>query len=494
MDEAGPALVAASAAARRNERLRIGLCLLLVLLGVSVAAGWRFGIEPLKSIVPGLSTMKFNTAVGFVTVGIGLALAGAERRPFRIVGAGAGIFVLMLGAITVLQYLIDADFGIDQLIVHDGGVLSGSGHPGRMSLLTAIGFLLLGSAIVLVAMATRRLEVIVGHSLAMFAGAISILAAAGYAFGAQAFFGIGPYTAIAIHTAAGLLIATAAALMTRARSGWLEPYADSPAALALLVRLLPLALAVPILLGLLIMLGAGLKIYNAPYGFALFIPLTCAAMVIAVLWVAARQRQAEQVQLRYERHLQLVVAELNHRVKNTLSIVQSFAHQSLKNSGSAEEAGKAFEGRLTALASAHAILTRENWDTVNLTDLIADSLDVHDDTGTRIAIDGPEIPVSPKTAITLAMTLHELATNSMKYGALSVPDGYVRVRWRNEDGEFLFEWKDCDGPPTIDPKRNGFGTRMLTRALASELDGTARLDFEPDGLRYLVAARARAEL
>ena len=178
MDEAGPALVAASAAARRNERLRIGLCLLLVLLGVSVAAGWRFGIEPLKSIVPGLSTMKFNTAVGFVTVGIGLALAGAERRPFRIVGAGAGIFVLMLGAITVLQYLIDADFGIDQLIVHDGGVLSGSGHPGRMSLLTAIGFLLLGSAIVLVAMATRRLEVIVGHSLAMFAGAISILAAA----------------------------------------------------------------------------------------------------------------------------------------------------------------------------------------------------------------------------------------------------------------------------------------------------------------------------
>jgi len=217
-------------------------------------------------------------------------------------------------------------------------------------------------------------------------------------------------------------------------------------------------------------------------------------MVIALLWVAARQRQAEQVQLRYERHLQLVVAELNHRVKNTLSIVQSFAHQSLKNSGSAEEAGKAFEGRLTALASAHAILTRENWDTVNLTDLIADSLDVHNDTGTRIAIDGPEIPVSPKTAITLAMTLHELATNSMKYGALSVPDGYVRVRWRNEDGEFLFEWKDCDGPPTIDPKRNGFGTRMLTRALASELDGTARLDFEPDGLRYLVAARARAEL
>jgi two-component sensor histidine kinase len=494
LDEPGPALIAASASARRNERLRVGLCVLLVLLGVSVVTGWLMQIEPLKSVVPGLSTMKFNTAIGFIAVGIGLGFAGAQRKSLRIVGTGVGLFVLMLGGISMLQYALGSDFGIDELIVRDRGVLSGSGHPGRMSLLTATAYVLLGCAIVLVAMATRRLEVIVGHSLAMFAGAISILAAAGYAFGAQAFFGIGPYTAIAIHTAAGLLIATAAALMTRARSGWLEPYADSPAALALLVRLLPLALAVPILLGLLIMLGAGLKIYNAPYGFALFIPLTCAAMVIAALWVAARQRQAEQVQLRYERHLQLVVAELNHRVKNTLSIVQSFAHQSLKNSGSAEEAGKAFEGRLTALASAHAILTRENWDTVNLTDLIADSLDVHNDTGTRIAIDGPEIPVSPKTAITLAMTLHELATNSMKYGALSVPDGYVRVRWRSEDGEFVLEWKECDGPATSEPRRKGFGTRMLTRALASELGGRARLDFEPDGLRYLIAAPARAEL
>jgi len=363
-----------------------------------------------------------------------------------------------------------------------------------MSLLTAIAFMLLGTCIVLVGLATRRAEVIIGHSLAMLAGAVSILAAAGYAFGAQAFFGLGTYTAIAAHTAAGLLIAAAAALMTRARNGWLEPYIDSPAALALLIRLLPLALAVPILLGLLIMLAAGLKVYNAPFGFALFIPLTSAAMVLTSLWVAGRQREAEQVRLRYERHLQLLIAELNHRVKNTLSIVQSFAHQSLKSSASPKEAGAAFEGRLIALATAHGILTRENWDKVRLTELVANALDAHNDTGTRIAIEGPEMAVSPKSAITLAMTLHELATNSVKYGALSAPDGFIRVSWRTEDGRFLLEWKDCNGPACTPPSKTGFGTRMLTRALAAELGGKAKLDYELDGLRYEISAPGREEL
>jgi two-component sensor histidine kinase len=480
-------------ASAANE-VRLLLCSLLVLLGLIVIVGWFMKLEPLKSVVPGLSTMKFNTAAGFTLTGAGLWAAGSGQSSARYAGAILGIAILALGTATVIEYGLDVNLGVDEAVVRDTGSLRGSGHPGRMSLLTAIAWLLLGTAIVLLSMSLRRAEVIAAHSLAMAAGAISILAAAGYAFGAEAFFDLGRYTAIAVHTAAGLLIAATAALMTRAREGWLQPYVDSPAALAFLSRLLPLSIGVPAALGLLIMLGAGLGAYDAPFGFALFIPLTCVAMVLTSLWVAAGQREAEQIRLRYDRHLQLVVAELNHRVKNTLAIVQSFAHQSLKSSANPQAAGKAFEGRLTALASAHNMLTRENWDNISLLELIANSLDAHNDTGTRFAVEGPDMAVSPKTAITLAMTLHELATNSTKYGALSVPDGFVQVRWRVADDRFDFEWKDRDGPAVQAPARTGFGSRMLSRALAAELGGKADLSYEADGLRYAISAPARMAL
>ena len=484
----------APASGRASERFRQLLCALLILLGLAAIGGWLYQVELLKSVVPGLPTMKFNTALGFVLTGGGLWLAGTRHRPLRYLAALLGLLLIAVGALTLAQYALNQDLGIDQAVVMDTGTLRGSGFPGRMSLITAFAWVVLGCAVILLATASRRFEVILAHCLAMLAGAVSILSAAGYAFGAQAFWGIGPYTAIAVHTAVGLLVAAGAALMTNAREGWLAPYVSSPAALSLLSRILPLALLVPIAVGLLIMLGAGLGAYNAPYGFALFIPVTAVAMVLASLWVAGKQREAEEIRVRYERHLQLVVAELNHRVKNTLSIVQSFAHQSLKSSSNPEQAGKAFEGRLIALASAHSILTRENWDNVSLVELIGSSLDAHNDTGTRFAIDGPDLPVTPKSAITLAMTLHELATNSTKYGALSLPDGFVRVSWSIDESRFRFSWKDCGGPAVQKPGKPGFGSRMLTRALASELGGKATLDFEPDGVRYAIEAPARAEL
>jgi two-component sensor histidine kinase len=476
------------------EELRLLLCALLALLGTVVVAGWLLQVEVLKSVAPGLPTMKFNTALAFIATGAGLWLAGRGRPVARYVAAGVGILLLALAVATILEYGLDLNLGIDQAFVQDTGTLRGSGYPGRMSILTAIAWLVLGGAIVLLAMASRRAEVILAHSLAMVAGAISVLAAAGYAFGAEAFFALGQYTAIAAHTVVGLLVAVTAALMTRAREGWLQPYADSPAALTLLSRMVPLSLGIPTLLGLAIMLGAGLGAYNAPYGFALFIPFTSVAMVLTALWVAGKQRQAEQIRLRSERHLELVVAELNHRVKNTLAIVQSFAHQSLKSSANPQEAGRAFEGRLSALASAHNMLTRENWDSVSLVDLIANSLDAHNDTGTRFAVEGPDLSVRPKSAITLAMTLHELATNSTKYGALSSPDGFVRVSWEDGEGQFRFVWKERGGPPVQQPTRTGFGSRMLARALAAELGGKSTLEFEADGLRYEISARSQPQL
>jgi two-component sensor histidine kinase len=181
-------------------------------------------------------------------------------------------------------------------------------------------------------------------------------------------------------------------------------------------------------------------------------------------------------------------------VKNTLAIVQSFAHQSLKGAASVSVAGAAFEGRLAALASAHRLLTQENWDQVRLAELIANSLEPHDDTGDRFDVDGADMAVTPKTAVTLAMTLHELATNSMKYGALSGPAGRVSIKWGNDGALFRFDWEEMGGPTVTPPTARGFGSRMLQRALAAELGGKAKLDFAEPGFRYSVTAPARDAL
>jgi two-component sensor histidine kinase len=488
-----PLIASAAAPPPNRQALRLALCAAIVFLGCGVIVGWATGNEMVKSVVPGLSTMKVNTAIGFIFVGAGLALCGSSRLG-NGVAAALGLATIALGAATLSEYVTGADLGIDEAFFRDTGTLRGSGHPGRMSVLTTFAWSALGTSIVLLALGTGRRAIIAAHVVAMLAGVVALLAATGYAFGAEAFQELGQYTFIAVHTAAGLLIASAAALMVRAYEGWLEPYVDSPAALSMLRQTLPVVLLIPVGLGLLVMLGSGLGLYNAPFGLALFIVASSMILVLATLWVAGRQRDDELGRLRYERHLQVMVAELNHRVKNTLSIVQSFAHQSFRDGHSQEDARLAFEGRLVALATAHNLLTRENWGGVSLADLVGSSVGAHDDNGKRFRIDGPDLKVSPKTSITLVITLHELATNSTKYGALSAPDGFVTVGWTVDDGAFRLQWKDCNGPKCEEPLRRGFGTRMLERALASELGGTALHHFEPDGYRYEVRAAIRAEL
>ena len=190
-------------------------------------------------------------------------------------------------------------------------------------------------------------------------------------------------------------------------------------------------------------------------------------------------------QRRAEQHLRLMVDELNHRVKNTLAIVQGIAHQSFRNEAIPPETRLAFEGRLEALSVAHNLLTRENWESADLRDVVAGALGVHDDTSGRFTIGGPELRLEPKTAVTIAMALHELATNATKYGALSTDKGKVAVEWRVSDGpepRLHICWEEKDGPAVQPPARRGFGSRMIERALAGGALELARLDFRCEGL------------
>lgn len=190
---------------------------------------------------------------------------------------------------------------------------------------------------------------------------------------------------------------------------------------------------------------------------------------------------------------QLLLNELNHRVKNTLAVVQGLAAQSFKRGIEPDAARRGFEGRLRALAAAHDLLTAENWVGAGLRSVILEAIHGTAD-GSRLSIEGPDLQLPPQTAVTLALAMHELATNAVKYGALGAPDGRVHVGWHlvEQAGEGVprleLMWAETGGPPVVPPKRRGFGSRMLEQGLAGEIGGTVRLEFAADGLRCHINA------
>jgi PAS domain S-box-containing protein len=183
----------------------------------------------------------------------------------------------------------------------------------------------------------------------------------------------------------------------------------------------------------------------------------------------------------WERRQRLLVNELNHRVKNTLAIIQSIAHQSFRAGGDLNAARAAFESRLSALSAAHNLLTEANWESASLRQVVTDALAAAPEPG-RISIAGPDLALSPKTAVSLAMALHELATNALKYGALSNDAGTVTIGWSIDEGRLRLEWREAGGPPVKRPPRRGFGSRMIERGLAAGLAGTVTIDYAPAGL------------
>jgi PAS domain S-box-containing protein len=182
-------------------------------------------------------------------------------------------------------------------------------------------------------------------------------------------------------------------------------------------------------------------------------------------------------------HRELVFGELNHRVKNTLALVQAIAQQTLKGVEAAPFA-RAFQGRLANLAVAHGLLTRANWENVPLRQLVADALMLRTEARARYDLDGPEVSLSPKQALAIAMALHELNTNAAKHGALSVNGGRVELRWSvtQSPEELRLTWRERGGPQVAAPKTKGFGLFMIERILAQDLDGEVTLEFAPDGL------------
>jgi PAS domain S-box-containing protein len=187
-------------------------------------------------------------------------------------------------------------------------------------------------------------------------------------------------------------------------------------------------------------------------------------------------------QKRRDQHIATLAREAEHRTKNILATVQATVN--LSHSDTPDGLKQAIEGRIQALANVHCLLVKARWAGAELSSIVAQELAPYRGRNeTRTRIDGPDVLLVPNTAQAIAVTLHELATNAAKYGALSVPNGQVKVTWwRAPTGQLMLRWTESGGPPPKKPTREGFGTHVIGRMIREQLKGEMHLDWLAEGL------------
>lgn len=190
-----------------------------------------------------------------------------------------------------------------------------------------------------------------------------------------------------------------------------------------------------------------------------------------------------------EHRQQLLIRELHHRVKNTLATVQAIVGSTARTASSIDEFYQGFVGRIVSLARTHNLLTEDLWQKAALEDLVQTELGPYEDEArNRIIVEGPHVELPSEAAVPIGMAIHELTTNAAKHGALSTFGGQVEVRWQVEPGEerpiLHFAWIEHGGPRVSTPTRQGFGSRLLQRVLATQLQADVSMKFPEEGLRF----------
>ncbi len=259
------------------------LALAAVLLSVVVLAGWALDVGVLKTVLPGMTTMKANTAVGFASGGIGILGLGM-RRSFRTVLCVTAACVLGgLGFATLVEYCAGTSLGLDEFLVFDPATTS-LPFNGRMSPATALGFVSGGISLGLLAAGRGALAVSVAHLLAVVPATVGLLSLAGYAYGVERLYHLGPYVAVALHTGVGMELLAAAILLARPEEGWGRPFVGRPVAAGVLRQITLLAIVVPFATGLLVVWGIRAGFYEAQFAPALLAVAASGALV----WLAFR--------------------------------------------------------------------------------------------------------------------------------------------------------------------------------------------------------------
>jgi two-component sensor histidine kinase len=204
--------------------------------------------------------------------------------------------------------------------------------------------------------------------------------------------------------------------------------------------------------------------------------------------ITERKRREEEREERQKRE-HLLMREVNHRANNMLGLVQAIARQTAAREP--EDFIECFTERIQALAANHDLLIHNEWQGVDLEDLVRAQLSHFADlVGSRIGVGGPKLCLNAAAAQAIGLTLHELATNAGKYGALSVDAGRIDVGWRLDGDVFAMGWSERDGPPVSPPERRGFGSTVVESMVKRTVDGEVELDYAPAGLVWRLACPA----
>jgi len=196
-----------------------------------------------------------------------------------------------------------------------------------------------------------------------------------------------------------------------------------------------------------------------------------------------------------EEQRQLMLAEMNHRVKNTLAMVHAIVSQTLRQADNLKDAQISIQSRIGMMAQAHDRLIQSTWTETKIDEVVEAALVPHRSGQGHFKVEGSDLPIGSKQALALTMALHELATNAAKYGALSIETGKIHIYWdiinKDEDEIFEFNWVESEGPKVEQPTRRGFGSRMIEQALAGYFNGLAELSYKPEGLSFVLKSASK---
>jgi PAS domain S-box-containing protein len=215
------------------------------------------------------------------------------------------------------------------------------------------------------------------------------------------------------------------------------------------------------------------------HGRVFFKPDGQASRVVGIRFDVSERKRAEEQR-------ELLIDELNHRVRNILSIIRAIAAQTRRHSESMDAFGAAFEGRIQALASTHTLLSKLGWSQSRLQAVIEEQVSTYTSSAEAFSVSGPEVLLGPKAVLALSLVFHELASNAAKYGALTRPTGRIEIRWqvsRRDEGRTVeLTWAETGGPMVRTPERTGFGSKLMDINVTHEFNGNIERDFRPEGL------------
>jgi two-component sensor histidine kinase len=349
--------------------------------------------------------------------------------------------------------------------------------------------LLLSAAALLMIDSARQWRLRPSEVLGAVAGMIGLIAVLGYVFGVRELYDFGLYFSTALHTAICLVTIGAGILLSRGQWGAMGVMISGNEGGAMARRLVPLTGIAPVALACIVLFGERLGWYGTGVAIALLGVSSAVVLAAGALVTAASLNRSDAARCAVEARQSMMMAELDHRVKNNLAAVLSLAELTVGSAASLKSFGATFTGRVRAMARTHEALAATRWEGVRLREVVRMTVSPLADGGRRLDTEGEDVMLPSRASSAICVMLHELATNAAKYGAFATPEGRVHVAWKMDGKKNLtLEWKETGVHSICEPTHRGFGTELIRGSVGHELQGEVIIEYRPPGLRCRITA------